>query len=48
MKGELLAALELSKDLISMLAGVKQQAIESGFSEEIAEMIALEMYRKSS
>ena len=48
MQGNLLAALELSKDLIAMLAGVKQQAIDSGFSEEIAEMIALEVYRKSS
>ena len=48
MSGELLSALELSKDLMAMLAGLKQQAIDSGFSDEVAELIALEVYRKSA
>jgi hypothetical protein len=41
----MLAFLEESKNLIAMFAGIKQQAIDSGFSEEIAERIVLEMLR---
>lgn len=48
MKSELLSALEVSKDLMAMLAGLKQQAIDNGFSDEVAELIALEVYRKSA
>jgi hypothetical protein len=43
---ELLEALEGSKDVFALLAGMKQQAIDAGFSEEIAELIVLEMLRK--
>ncbi len=46
MNNDLLHAIEMSKDIVSMLAGVKKQAMDSGFSEEIAELIALEMLKK--
>lgn len=46
MNNDLLHALEMSKDIISMLAGVKKQASDAGFSEEIAELIALEILKK--
>ena len=43
----LLQALDDAKDIFAMLAGMRQQAIDSGFSEEIAELLVLELLRKS-
>jgi hypothetical protein len=42
----LLEALENSSPIFSMLAGMKQQAIDSGFSPEVAELIVLELLKK--
>jgi hypothetical protein len=44
----MLAFLEESKNLIAMFAGIKQQAMDSGFSEEVAEKIVLEMIKMQS
>jgi hypothetical protein len=44
----LLEALEGAKDVFAMLAGMRQQAIDAGFSEEIAELIVLELVRKNN
>lgn len=43
-----LEALEGSKDVFALLAGMKAQAIEAGFSPEVAELIVLEMLKKQS
>lgn len=45
---EFLEMLENTKDLFATLAGMKQQAIDAGFSPEVAEQIVLEMLRKQS
>lgn len=47
-QANLLEALEGAKDIFAMLGGMRQQAIDSGFSEEIAELLVLEMLRKKS
>jgi hypothetical protein len=41
----MLTFLEESKTLIAMFAGIKKQAMDDGFSEEIAERIVLEMLK---
>lgn len=46
-QANLLEALEGAKDIFAMLGGMRQQAIDSGFSEEIAELLVLEMLRKN-
>lgn len=42
---DMLEALENSSPIFSMLAGMKQQAIDAGFSPEVAELIVLEMLK---
>ncbi len=44
----MLEMLEEMKNIIAMLAGVKQQAIDAGFSEQTAELITLEFLRKGT
>jgi hypothetical protein len=44
----MLEALEGSRDVFALLAGMKKQAMDAGFSEEIAEQIVLEMLKKQS
>lgn len=44
----MLEMLEEMKNLVAMLAGIKQQAVESGFTEETAELIVLEFLRKGT
>lgn len=46
-QANLLEAIEGSKDIFAMLGGMRQQAIDSGFSEEVAELLVLEMIRKN-
>lgn len=47
MDSGLLEMLEGTKSIIAALAGAKQQAIDAGFSPEVAELIALEFLKKS-
>lgn len=44
----MLEALEGSKDIFALLAGMKAQAIDAGFSPEVAELIVLEMLKKQN
>ena len=44
----MLEMLEEMKNLVAMLAGIKQQAVDPGFTEETAELIVLEFLRKGT
>jgi hypothetical protein len=44
----MLEMLEEMKNLVAMLAGIKQKAMDSGFTEETAELIVMEFLRKGT
>lgn len=45
---DMLEMLESMKTMVSMFAGIKQSAIEAGFTEDTAEQIVLEFVRKAT